>query len=313
MNIIYQFRTRFDKLYTKENCELLYKSWARYCWIWLESASDRINEEIWNKWLKNISLKEKIKIINNFDKAWISFHNYSIIWFPSETESESILTYNFIIKNIQFFNHYTATPNIFWLMKWSYIYNNKEKYWIQIDNKKENLLNLNFDFSYLDWKKRDINLYNKMVKNIHYEQFLPWLKWNKDFDSSNFFPKDFWDYIDRSSFFYKMKLIYKNNPYIEYKNINNKIIKEDLDNKLKSKFNISLWINIYFEDEKIIKIYDWINFLWFSLDLEYKNFFLNFNEEKSLENNLEINWIKKDKEFIDFLISNRIITLNSSL
>jgi hypothetical protein len=26
LNIIYQFRTRFDKFYTRENCEILYKS-----------------------------------------------------------------------------------------------------------------------------------------------------------------------------------------------------------------------------------------------------------------------------------------------
>jgi len=135
IKINYQFRTRYDKIFTKEICELLYKSWLRYCWMWLESAVDRVNQEIGNKWNLDIKLLEKSQIIKNFDKFWISIHNYSIIWFPWETKIESIWTYKFLSTHIINSNYFTCTPNIFWLMKWSQIFKNLEDYSIVVEKK----------------------------------------------------------------------------------------------------------------------------------------------------------------------------------
>lgn len=76
IRVTYRFRTRFDVAYTQEACKLLYEAGARFCGIGLECASDRVSDSI-NKGSK-MSIRDKAKIIGNFDKAGIPFHNYSI-------------------------------------------------------------------------------------------------------------------------------------------------------------------------------------------------------------------------------------------
>lgn len=219
LKINYQFRTRFEKLYTYENCKILADSWCWYCWIWLESAVDRINETIWNKWNDGITIKDKVKIIHNFDKAWVGFHNYSIIWFPWETDKEAAITYKFLKDNIINSWYYTCTPNIFWLMKWPRIFSEMKQYWIEVDKKDlNNPFKLNFEFTH-NWKKRNLNLLKKFEENLHKTQFLPWLT-NNSFISW----RDFWDYIDRSYIFYLLKRYHEINPFYKYKNININIL-----------------------------------------------------------------------------------------
>lgn len=303
LNINYQFRTRFDKLYTFDICELLYKSWARYCWIGLESASDRLNEEIWNKWESHISLRDKSNIINNFNLSWISFHNYSIMWFPTELKHETLLTYIFLIKNIKINNFYTCTPNIYNLMKWTEIYNNLDKYWISIENAElDNIFNLRFNFEYLNWDKRNIRLYSKLVEKIHVEQFTPWLKWVKDINA-----KWFWDYIDRSWYFYKIKMIFKNNPFLDYKNINDYVLSKDLNFILNQLFKISDYIQITNKDNNVIYIYDWVNQLEFKLPIIYIDLIKDYNITLSLLDNINLNNIVIDENILLFLVKNRIL------
>lgn len=309
IKIIYQFRTRFDKAYTKEVCELLYKSWARYCGIWLESASARINEEIGNKWEKHISLQDKLKIIHNFDTSGVGFHNYAIMWFPTETKLETVATYSFLLQNINNSHYYTTTPNTFSLMKGSYIFDNLDKYAIEVnENYKNNLLNLNYEFSYSNWEERNVQLYNNLAEKIHIEQFLPWLKWNQDF-SSEYSAKEFWDYIDRSSYFYKMKMIYRDNPYIWFMNKNNQILNQDLLQNMKTQFSLSSWLQITVTEKNTLYIYDWVNFVWLFLDEKYKDFLTHYDADISLWENLQkISWDYTNED-IFFLLKNRILTI----
>lgn len=305
IKIIYQFRTRFDKKYTKKLCDLLYKSWARYCWIWLESASYRINEEIWNKWEKHITNKDKLEIIHSFDQAWISFHNYAIIWFPTETKLESIATYNFLIKNIDNSNHYTCTPNIFWLMKWSEIFSNPEKYNIKIEeNTLNNPINLNYDFKYLNWDTRPLYLYNSLAEKIHQKQFTPWLIW-KNYNNA----KWYWDFIDRSSYFYKMKMLYNKNPYINYMNINNIILKKDINTILNTKYSLSIGLKIEIQNNELA-IYDYINMFTIVLEKKYYIFFKNYKWTLTLIENLNNNNIWEIDNFLIIkLIENRLLII----
>lgn len=301
LNIIFQFRTRFDNAYTEKNCEILYKWWARYCGIGLESASERINEEIWNKWERDISVNSKIKIIENFDKSWITFHNYSIIWFPTEKLSETIMTYNFWLKSIKKSNFYTVTPNVFWLMKWSYIYNNPEKYWINI-LKSWNFLDLNYEFSYKTGKQRDLKIYKQIAEKIHKNQFTPWLL-GSDYNDATWF----WNYIDRSSYFYKLKVRNKVSPFINYFNINKKILDKKLSEILNCKFKLSIGIEI---NEKDNSIYDWVNLQWLSLDKQHLNLIKKFSDDLTLLDNFNKNKIiNYDEEKIFFMIKNRILTI----
>lgn len=315
LNIVYKFRTRFEKEYlNKEVCELLYKSWARYCGIWLESVSKRINEDIWNKGQKHISLEDKLKIIYNFDNSWISFHNYSIIGFPTETKKESVSTYSFWIKNIKYFNYYTCTPNVFSLNSGSYIYKNLDNFWICLKNVNyPNPLDLNFDFYYKNWKERELKFYYNLVEKTHIEQFLPWLEWNKEFYDLGFSARDFWDYIDRSGYFYKMKIIYSENPYRKFNKINEFLLQESVETILSKKYVLSNWLEIV-EERNWIYCYDWINFIGFNLTEKFKSFFQNFNEQIVLRENLKLNSINLDEKINHNLIMeflrNRILIIN---
>ncbi len=167
-----------------------------------------------------------------------------------------------------------------------------------------NPLNLNFEFEYTNWDKRDLKLYRVLAEKIHTEQFTPWLKGNENFNSS----KDFWDFIDRSNYFYKMKMIYKDNPYIWFKNINKNVLKLEFGNILKEKFDLSTWLLITDTSHAEITVYDWINFYECTLPIEYKPFIENYNSSISLQENIENNSIKNTTNFIMILIKNRLLT-----
>ena len=57
-----------------------------------------------------------------------------------------------------------------------------------------------------------MKLLKQVSNNIHKAQFLPWI--HPQDDSIN--ASDFWCFIDRSSLFYLMKRLYKRNPYYEF-------------------------------------------------------------------------------------------------
>jgi len=291
IKIIYQFRTRFDTFYNKNNCKILFLSWARFCWIWLEAATERVNEEIANKWEKHLSLKDKIEIISNFDNVWISFHNYSIMWFPWETDEEFTYTYNFLIKMIEKLNYYTCTPNIFHLMKNSIFYKEKEKYLIEIQEKEdENIFKLSYDFL-VDWKYRNINLLNKYSNDIHMRQFLPWLKINQE----NFL--NFWDFIDRSYIFYITKIFNRINPSKKF------ILKENFF-WYNNFYNVSKYIQ-FIKNNELYYIYDWLFDKKIKINENIYNFILNYNDKKTLLYNSYKYII--DNNIIKFFIDNKIL------
>ncbi len=306
LKINYQFRTRFDKLYTYKNSKILSNSWCWFCWIWLESAVERINEDIWNKWNIWISIIDKIKIIKNFDKAWISFHNYSIMWFPWETYKESAVTYHFLKTNILKSNYYTCTPNIFSLMNWSKIFFNTDKYWIKInDEDLWNPFKLIYNFKY-KWKKRNIELLYKFSEILHKIQFLPWLLKNNKISWSDFF-----NYIDRSYLFYLMKRYNWKSPYYLYKNINNNILTKDFNVILNNSFKISTYIQVFeYNNDINIFLYHWILCKDIKISKKYKSLILNYDNNINLLKNIEKNKIDVDnslKKMIYLLLHDRIL------
>lgn len=294
----YQFRARFEKSYTLKNCKILYESWARFCWIWLESAVDRVNEKIWNKWNIWITIEDKVRIIHNFDKAGIAIHNYSIMWFPWETEKESIITYKFLKNNIILSNFYTCTPNIFWLMKWTKIFLERGENWIEIkDQDLSNPFKLSYDFT-VNWKKINLILLNKLRKDLHFTQFLPWLK--RDWEITD--PTDFWYYIDRSYIFYLTKRYNKTNPFYVYKNVNNSILDKEFKLILKEVFSLSEYIQIFEQDDNMY-VYDWVMCVEIKTNHIFRKLLLNFNNTSTLNDNLKNNWINNSWIFKEEIIS----------
>ncbi len=308
LEINYQFRTRYEKLYNQKNCKILAESWARYCWIGLEAVSTRINEQIWNKWNSDIDLKEKIKIIHNFDSSWIAIHNYAILGFPWETSEEYTLTYKFLKSNIIKSNYFTTTPNIFWLMKWPEIFNNRDKYKIEINNLDlENPFKLIYDFK-VDWNSRNMKLLYSYNRDLHRAQFLPWI----DENNSLIAPKAFWDFIDRSYIFYLFKRLYRKNPYHRYLNINNNIIESWYDKLINSYFYISSYNQIFeYNNDENIYIYNWVECKDIIILKKYKDLIVKYDNSLMLSENIDKLSNSITKEIIYYLIKNRILISNN--
>lgn len=307
-NFRFQFRTRFDKLYTLKNCKILYEGWARFCWIGLESAVDRVNEWIWNKWDIWMTIFDKLKQIHYFDHVWIPFHNYSIMWFPWETDNEAFTTYKFLKWNIEKWKFITCTPNIFSLMRWPEIFRNKEKYWIDIDSYSfNNPFNLSFNFKY-NWQNRNLNLLDNFVRDLHRLQFLPWLNIKTYIDITWF-----WHYIDRSYIFYLTKKSYIKNPFHSYNNINNDILYKTFDTKLDSYYTFSEY-SYFFTYKNNDYIYDWVSCSELFLEKDFRLFLENYNDNISLRENLKIKNIPYVKNlalenFIDNLLRGKILLI----
>jgi len=293
IKINYNFRTRFDKKFQDNNfLEKLYLSWARYCWIWLESASARVNL-MFNKW-DSLWIKEKLEIIKNFENKWISIHNYSIIWFPWETKGEILLTFKFLCNNIDKLKYYTCTPNIFGLMKGSYIYNNPNIFSIEIDQEKWKLI---WDFTFKS-EKRDWIFLRKITDNINKRQFTRYL--------DNINPRDFWEFIDRTWIFYYLKLIYKENPYLYPFKIIEWILSKWKKDLHKIKFKKTDFFSLYKGVKWENILFSFITYNSLILKKEEVDFLNNFNEDVNIWKNINLYHIWGD--FLDFIIKNFIIS-----
>ncbi len=306
LSVIYHFRTRFDLVYNLFNCKILYKSWARFCWMWLESASERINENIWNKWNNWLKLKDKLKIIHCFDSVWISVHNYSIIWFPWETLKESGFTYKFLKVNIDESNFFTCTPNIFWLMKWSKIFKDRKKIWIEIEkNDLNSIFKLDYNFKY-NWQYRDIYTLSEIQNKIHFSQFTPWLsgKSREKIDST-----DFWNFIDRSFIFYLLKRYNRINPFLKFKSKNSFISTLEYNEILQLSFFISEYLQVICLDNKKY-LFNWVTNKSVILKPEYEDMINKYENWISLIDNLNKSSLNLDddiKNFVYSLLESRIL------
>ncbi|MDD5213066.1 MAG: radical SAM protein [Candidatus Gracilibacteria bacterium] len=307
-NFRFQFRTRFDKLYTLKNCKILYEGGARFCGIGLESAVDRVNEGIGNKGDIGMTIFDKLKQIHYFDHVGIPFHNYSIMGFPGETDNEAFTTYKFLKGNIEKGKFITCTPNIFSLMRGPEIFRNKEKYGIDIDSYSfNNPFNLSFNFKY-NGQNRNLNLLDNFVRDLHRLQFLPWLNIKTYIDITGF-----WHYIDRSYIFYLTKKSYIKNPFHSYNNINNDILYKTFDTKLDSYYTFSEY-SYFFTYKNNDYIYDWVSCSELFLEKDFRLFLENYNDNISLRENLKIKNIPYVKNlalenFIDNLLRGKILLI----
>lgn len=290
IKITYFLRTRIEKFYTPANIKIIQKSWARFFWMWLESASDETNERIWNKWNGWLTISEKWKLVQTMDSLGISVHNYAILWFPGEEEKDYLKTYVFLKNNIINSRQYTCSPNIFRLMKWPEIFTHRENYGIKIIEKWEKSdFDLSFEFT-VDGKKRNYKLLNSLVNDLHRLQFTPWL--SKEVECIHY--EDFWAFIDRSEIFYLMKNLYSDSPYYAYKNINSAIRNKPYNEIKNYYFELSDYIS-YVPDNNNFILYQWISCKTVTLVNEFKEFISQYNNIKNLEENIISYWGNQQK------------------
>ncbi len=297
IDIIFRFRTRFDFWYTEDVCKILAQAWARFCGIWLECASDKVSNFV-NKW-SDMTIKDKMNIIANFDKAGIPFHNYSIFWLPSETIDESYETFVFLKKNIELRNNYTCTPNLFGLNKGSVFHRNPEKFWLKLmeNTSRDILLNVASTFL-VDRQTHQKRL--KYISDIHAFQFLSFYNPMKVEKLS---PVWFWEFIDRSNVYYTIKTLSNKQPFRYPKR--NPINIQEISDSLYEFGKYIEWIDV----EKWWYFMNITNGYSVFIPLsEWKNIWQKWMSNKSISENIVIlHWTWLQPEIIQTIVANMIL------
>lgn len=135
LDIYYFIFARFEKEFTKELLEKLYKSGLRTIYWGLESGCQSVLE----KMNKGIRLENVYRILKDAHEIGIENITGIIINFPTETTKEYNETIEFL-KSIK--DYVTISPGNFAVMKNSIIEQNSEKYGIKIIENQDN------EFSY---------------------------------------------------------------------------------------------------------------------------------------------------------------------
>lgn len=231
LDLVYRFRARFDLAYDDEACELLYRSGARYVGVGLECASDRVSELI-NKG-NELSLVQKTRIIDSFEKAGIPFHNYAILGLPGERQDEMYETYLFLSRNIRERGNYTCSPNVFGLNKGSVYEKHGEKFGVEIIEKpvSKTALQLRIEMARTGLFSES---QRQFALELHRLQFLDFC--SKDLVKGAV-PRDFWDFVDRTGMFYHLKSFFPESPYRKPVTEARKVLESDFAALLAGKFD----------------------------------------------------------------------------
>lgn len=293
MHFIYRFRARYlQHFLQKDFLKKLYQSWARYVWVGLESASPRINNMV-NKSNSDLDLSEKFQVIKNFNEAWIPFHNYSIFWFPQETKQESFYTFKFLCNSIEKTDHFTCTPNLYGLMRGSFMYKHPERFWMNIISDSADIV---WDFLVYG-KKRDYTFLQWIISKVNEYQFTKYFPY---IDSNHF-----WDFIDRSAIFYHFKVQYRKNPYKYHIEKNQYDIENHFPKLLSSHIPITKFYRIeYFWSKS--QILSLITYKYYNLQDKDIEFLKNYDTTMSLGDNMKC--YKVNPDFVCFLLKNFIIS-----
>lgn len=281
LDIRIHLRTRFSEEFTEENCKIFWKAWVRFMWIWLESASPKLNRVI-NKYNKDYTVDDFNKLLWVCEKSWIKLHYYIIFWIPTETREEIDLTYDFLSKNIYKYSFFSYTAWKLWFNKWTDIYRNYKKYGISFDE-KEKWQEIFID-NYKE-KNYDENItYIREKINLLKEKLFFWrIKSNIDISG-------FWFFVENSKMFHVLKMKYDKNPFHDIFNKNSEITSSNL---LKYKYKKNPYLQ-YTKIWRDLYIKNWITLVNIKINKDLLSLLKKYNSEIILEQNI-VNNTWKDK------------------
>ncbi|SCY95895.1 B12-binding domain-containing radical SAM protein [Alkaliphilus peptidifermentans] len=106
LDIVYSVFLRTEKGFSKENCQILFKSGLRSVLFGIESANTRIL----NLMEKGMDTNTMKQVLRNFMEAGISNHLSCIIGFPTEEKHEAYETLQFLLDNKDIYHKAYITP-----------------------------------------------------------------------------------------------------------------------------------------------------------------------------------------------------------
>ena len=272
-------KMRFSKELTYEKLKKMYDGGVRFLWVWLESASSRLNK-LMNKYDEDITIKDFDLFIENCFKAWINLHLYTIFWFPTEKREEIDLTNNFLIENFKKYNFFSYTAWLFWLNKGSYIYNNPKEFNLKFE--ESNIWDETFIKSFYEENIEKNKFYLiKVINNLKNILFFKnWFLFNKS--------REFWYFMEHSNLFHIYKLLFSYNPFIEFWN------KNKSDNIYDEYYTINQYLQYVDIKNGEYLIVNWLNLEKILITKDEKNFIENYNNKLNLKDNLKDNYINND-------------------
>lgn len=123
----WQIRSRLDKVFDKNICQLLYQAGLREIRFGLESGSARILSSM-DKLDESVSLNDIESIVSNFNAANIHIHFPMIVGYPTETRAERKSTYAYLLMLKRKYVRFSFNVNILMLDVTSKLFKNFSHY-----------------------------------------------------------------------------------------------------------------------------------------------------------------------------------------
>jgi radical SAM superfamily enzyme YgiQ (UPF0313 family) len=212
-NIRCSSNVRFERQFTPELCEKIYKAGFRLLYFGLESGCNRVLDHMQKGTNKDLA----IEVCKNVYNAGIWDHVYCFLGFPTETRSEAQETIDFLISNKNIIHSFNLDNFI--LAKGALLLSNPEKYGIKsIDTSSNN----DFNFAYTYSVSAGLTAKEAMELSIISRQ-----KIANEYRSDIFFKLECEDVLLYVSHFEKSNPYLKSTQQKEPNKVNSKIITRD--------------------------------------------------------------------------------------
>lgn len=204
IHVVWRARTRLDESFMNDNLATLAASGLTFLGIGLETVNGRV-ASLMNKRDFFPTSSYLLRLTKRFSEADINLHYYMIIGFPGESKRETMQTISFmkrILRNDAFISY---SANVFFLMKGSRIYNQPDKFNIDIDPNHPG----STDIPFID-KNRKRHFSRKRLFELSERMY------SRQFhidEKDRRFGFQIWSFLDRTGLFYSYKAIFRHNPF----------------------------------------------------------------------------------------------------
>ncbi len=149
-------------------------------------------------------------------------------------------TFLFLSKNIRERDNYTCSPNVFGLNRGSVYEKHGERFGIQISRDKPDAASLKLRLEMIRSKVFS-QAQQKFANEIHRLQFLEFVNPNAIPEN---FPKDFWDFIDRTGIFYHLKSFFRESAFRKTVRDREALLRTPWKESLKRRYRLGKYVNV---------------------------------------------------------------------
>ncbi len=159
-DLSYYVAIRYEMAVRDNIMKMLIESNINKIQIWLQTTNKDITKIIW----RSLDIESFKNVIKSLKDKWKKVSIDLILWLPQDNMKNFINTFNFAVS----LNPSSIFVNSLFLNPWTELYKNKEKYWIEFDN-KNNHHSLH-SVPYIKWSitfpQKDLELTRKYIDKV---------------------------------------------------------------------------------------------------------------------------------------------------